>query len=239
MAANPQQRDLGVLGEPRVNVLETQYGSRSGLPGKTMRACSAGMVFAARTVDVMASEGIPAVPIPKSLLRQITAQEAHRTRAARLKIFLGYAPRVGKSLRMFDEGHGGKSGGQDVVIGAIQPRGAGRSIAGLIKEFEIVPPLRIADADTIDVEAILRRAPHVTAWWTNWPGTTRRKSRYAHRWQEVEEIRNHGVNVVGAINLQHICDKQQDAKIERRLPAADPAQNSVHRRKLLLISRPM
>ena len=38
-------------------------------------------------------------------------------------------------------------------------------------------------------------------------------SRYAHRWQEVEAIRAHGVNVVGAINLQHICE-QQDA-VER------------------------
>jgi two-component system sensor histidine kinase KdpD len=144
-------------------------------------------------------------PDPEELLRQITAQEAHEARG-RLKIFLGYAPRVGKSLRMFDEGRRRKKRGQDVVIGAVQSRGLS-DIAELIREFEIIPPLRIGDADTIDVEAILRRAPHVCLVdelaRDNPPG-----SRYPHRWQEVEEIRAHSVNVVGAINLQHIHELQ-------------------------------
>src|ERR1700733_2060696 len=95
-------------------------------------------------------------PDPEELLRQIQAQEAHNARG-RLKIFLGYAPRVGKSLRMFDEGRRRKKRGQDVVIGAIQLKGSD-DIAGLIKEFEIISPLRIGDKDTIDVDAILRRA---------------------------------------------------------------------------------
>ena len=149
-------------------------------------------------------------PNPDELLRQITAQQAHEARG-RLKIFLGYAPRVGKSLRMFDEGRRRKKRGQDVVIGAIQLKGSD-DIAGLIKEFEIIPPLRIGDKDTIDVDAILRRAPQVCLVdelaRDNPPG-----SPCAHRWQEVETIRAHGVNVVGAVNLQHICE-QQDA-VER------------------------
>ena len=149
-------------------------------------------------------------PNPDELLRQITAQEAHEARG-RLKIFLGYAPRVGKSLRMFDEGRRRKKRGQDVVIGAIQLKGSD-DIAGLIKEFEIIPPLRIGDKDTIDVDAILRRAPQVCLVdelaRDNPPG-----SPCTHRWQEVETIRAHGVNVVGAVNLQHICE-QQDA-VER------------------------
>jgi two-component system sensor histidine kinase KdpD len=144
-------------------------------------------------------------PDPEELLRQITAQEANETRG-RLKIFLGYAPRVGKSLRMFDEGRRRKKRGQDVVIGAIQSRGLSE-IAPLIKEFEIIPPLRIGDADTIDVDAILGRAPQVCLVdelaRDNPPG-----SHCPHRWQEVEAIRAHGVNVVGAINLQHICEQQ-------------------------------
>jgi two-component system, OmpR family, sensor histidine kinase KdpD len=144
-------------------------------------------------------------PDPEELLRQITAQEVHEARG-RLKIFLGYAPRVGKSLRMFDEGRRRKKRGQDVVIGAVQSRGLS-DIAELIREFEVIPPLRIGDADTIDVEAILRRAPHVCLVdelaRDNPPG-----SRYPHRWQEVEEIRAHSVNVVGAINLQHIHELQ-------------------------------
>jgi two-component system, OmpR family, sensor histidine kinase KdpD len=160
-------------------------------------------------------------PDPEELLRQITAQEAHEARG-RLKIFLGYAPRVGKSLRMFDEGRRRKRRGQDVVIGAIQSKGSD-DIAALIKEFEIIPSLRIADRDTIDVEAILRRAPQVCLVdelaRDNPPG-----SRYAHRWQEVEEIRSHGVNVVAAINLQHICEQQDAVQriTNRRSPNSVP-----------------
>ncbi len=149
-------------------------------------------------------------PDPEELLRQIQAQEAHEHRG-RLKIFLGYAPRVGKSLRMFDEGRRRRKRGQDVVVGLIQAKGSG-DIAELIREFEVMPSLRIGDEETLNVEAILKRAPQVCLVdelaKDNPPG-----SRNAHRWQDVEEIRSHGVNVVGAINLQHIRE-QQDA-VER------------------------
>src|ERR1700722_16054645 len=120
-------------------------------------------------------------PDPEELLRQITAQEAHEARG-RLKIFLGYAPRVGKSLRMFDEGRRRKKRGQDVVIGAIQMKGM-NAIANLIEEFEIIPPLLNGDVETIDVDAVLRRAPLVCLVdelaKDNPPG-----SRFEHRWQE-------------------------------------------------------
>jgi two-component system sensor histidine kinase KdpD len=158
-------------------------------------------------------------PDPEELLRQIQAQEDHEHQG-RLKVFLGYAPRVGKSLRMFDEGRRRKKRGQDVVVGMIQLKGSD-DVAEMVKEFEVIPPRRgnlatgdpdTGNMDTIDVEAILRRAPQVCLVdemaKDNPPG-----SRHARRWEDIEEIRAHGVNVVGAINLQHICE-QQDA-VER------------------------
>src|SRR3954469_13693654 len=101
----------------------------------------------------------PCRPDPEALLRRIQEQEEHNA-LGRLKIFLGYAPRVGKSLRMFDEGCRRIKRGQDVVIGAIQTKGS-QELEQLIREFEVVPPLCIEGAETIDVEAILRRRPHV------------------------------------------------------------------------------
>src|SRR5712672_1913262 len=131
-------------------------------------------------------------PDPDELLRQITAQEEHDA-LGRLKVFLGYAPRVGKSLRMFDEGRRRIKRGQDVVIAAIQSKGSD-GLEQLIREFEVIPALRIGDGDTIDVEAILKRHPHVCLVdelaKDNPPG-----SRHLHRWLDVEEIRAHGVNV--------------------------------------------
>ena len=149
-------------------------------------------------------------PNPEELLRQIEAQEADEARG-RLKIFLGYAPRVGKSLRMFDEGLRRLKRGQDVVIGAIQTKGS-KDLESHLPEFEVIAPSRVDGAEAVDVDAILKRHPQVCLIdelaKDNPPGC-----RFNHRWQDVEEIRAHGINVVGAINLQHVCE-QQDA-VER------------------------
>jgi two-component system sensor histidine kinase KdpD len=146
-------------------------------------------------------------PDPDELLRQIQAQEAHESRG-RLKVFLGYAPRVGKSERMFDEGRRRLKRGQDVVIGAIQAKGSDE-LHRMIREFEVIPPLRIGGFETVNLDAILERRPQVCLIdelaLDNPPG-----ARFTHRWRDVEELRAHGINVVGAINLQHVCE-QQDA----------------------------
>jgi len=139
-------------------------------------------------------------PDPEELLRRIQTQEATEARG-RLKIFLGYAPRVGKSLRMFDEGRRRKTRGQDVVVGAIQEKSVG-DVEHLIGEFEILSTL----------EGILARHPEVCLIdelaKDNPPG-----SRNPHRYRDVEDLCAAGINVVAAINLQHICE-QQDA-VER------------------------
>src|ERR1700761_783319 len=94
-------------------------------------------------------------PDPEELLRQIQAQEAHDARG-RLKIFLGYAPRVGKSLRMFDEGKRRKKRGEDVVVGVLQGRGS-EELQALISQFEVIP----TRDGVVDVEAVLTRCPQV------------------------------------------------------------------------------
>jgi two-component system sensor histidine kinase KdpD len=61
---------------------------------------------------------------PERLLRQAQAEENKRW-GARLKIFLGYAPGVGKSHRMLNEARRRHERGEDVVIAAVQPAGTG------------------------------------------------------------------------------------------------------------------
>src|SRR6202012_5647429 len=69
--------------------------------------------------------GVPSIeprrPDPEQLLRQGEAEERDEDQGRR-KIFLGYSSGVGKSFRMFDEGRRRKERGQDVVVGAIQPK---------------------------------------------------------------------------------------------------------------------
>jgi two-component system, OmpR family, sensor histidine kinase KdpD len=124
----------------------------------------------------------------------------------RLKVFLGYAPGVGKSFRMFDEARRRKQRGQDVVIGALQPR-VPPEIALILSSLEIVPTVDLEGVPVIDVPAILRRHPQVCvvdglAYDSPW-------GRNAHRWQDVEELLVNGINVVGSVNLQHIDDQRE------------------------------
>ena len=76
-------------------------------------------------------------PNPDELLRRVQAEE-RREQRGRLKIFLGYAPRVGKSLRMFDEGRRRKERGQDVVIAAAQNEVPG-AVREIVSHLEIIP----------------------------------------------------------------------------------------------------
>src|SRR5580700_3467263 len=90
-------------------------------------------------------------PDPGELLRRVEAGERRDARG-RLKVFLGYAPRVGKSLRMFDEGRRRKARGQDVVVVALQqPAGPLQAVVDLL---ETIPQ---ADQGSIDLIAVFRR----------------------------------------------------------------------------------
>ena len=69
----------------------------------------------------MAPELTSPRPDPEQLLRQLEAEEQYERRG-RLKVFLGYASGVGKSLRMLDEARRRRERGEDVVVGATQPK---------------------------------------------------------------------------------------------------------------------
>jgi len=150
-------------------------------------------------------------PNPEELLRKVQADERRESRG-RLKVFLGYASRVGKSLRMFDEGRRRKERGEDVVVGALQS-GVTPDIQEVLRHLEIIPtiPTKHAgrDYDVMDMAALFRRHPMVCLIdglaYDNPPG-----SRNPQRWQDVSELLDRGISVITAVNLQHICE-QQDA----------------------------
>jgi len=125
----------------------------------------------------------------------------------RLKVFLGYASGVGKSFRMFDEGRRRRDRGQDVVVGALQPK-VPAEIQPLLSSLEIIPTLNIKGVPVIDVPAILQRQPQVCLIdglaYDNPPG-----SRNAHRWQDVEELLSARITIVASVNLQYIEDQRE------------------------------
>nr|WP_051943096.1 ATP-binding protein [Streptacidiphilus rugosus] len=124
----------------------------------------------------------------------------------RLKVFLGSAPGVGKTYRMLDEAHRRLSRGQDVVIGYVECHRRPRTEA-LLADIEAVPRLerdyRGVGFTEMDVDAVIARRPEVALVdelaHTNVPG-----GRHAKRWQDVEELLAAGIDVLAAVNVQHL-----------------------------------
>jgi two-component system, OmpR family, sensor histidine kinase KdpD len=122
------------------------------------------------------------------------------------KLFLGYAPGVGKTFSMLSEALRRKSRGEDVVIGVIETHGR-KGIADLAQQLEAVPRKKIEYKGTIfeemDVDAILARHPAVVLVdelaHTNIPGSKHRK-----RYEDVRELLAVGIDVISTLNIQHI-----------------------------------
>jgi two-component system, OmpR family, sensor histidine kinase KdpD len=122
------------------------------------------------------------------------------------KLFLGYAPGVGKTYSMLSEAMRRKSRGEDVVIGVVETHGR-KSIAELAAQLEKIPRKKIEYKGTIfeemDVDAILARKPEVVLVdelaHTNIPGSKHRK-----RYEDVQELLAAKIDVVSTLNIQHI-----------------------------------
>jgi two-component system sensor histidine kinase KdpD len=153
------------------------------------------MVSLNKTVDADAR------PSAESLLAK--EQEAGR---ARLRVYLGAAPGVGKTYQMLEEAHLLKRQGADIVIGFIEPHGRAET-AALIRDLERVPlhrtEYRGVTLEEMDVEAVIRRKPAIAIVdelaHTNVPGSKNRK-----RYDDVLEILEAGISVITAFNVQHI-----------------------------------
>src|SRR5581483_3594987 len=96
---------------------------------------------------------------PEALLRQVEAAEraAHR---GQLKIFLGYAPGVGKSFKLFDEGRRRRERGEDVVVAAMQPD-SDPAVADAMRALPIIATTAERGVPVIDVDAVIARHPQV------------------------------------------------------------------------------
>jgi two-component system sensor histidine kinase KdpD len=122
------------------------------------------------------------------------------------KLFLGYAPGVGKTFSMLSEAIRRHSRGEEVVIGVVESHGR-KSIEELASQLEMVPRRKIEYKGTVfeemDVDAIIARRPEVVLVdelaHTNIPGSKHRK-----RYEDVQEILAAKIDVISTLNIQHI-----------------------------------
>ena len=143
---------------------------------------------------------------PEELLQQVQAEEDYERRG-RLKVFLGYASGVGKSYRMLDEGRRRRERGQDVVVGAIQPK-TSPEIEGVLSKLEVIPLREVNGIYVMDTPAILKRRPSVCLVdglaYDNPPGWA-----HASRWEDVNELLDAGISVITSVNIQYIDDLRE------------------------------
>ena len=123
----------------------------------------------------------------------------------KLRVYLGAAPGVGKTVDMLSEARRRKERGTDVVIGVCETHGRTYT-AALMEGLEQVPLREVSHRGTVlrelDLDALLARRPEVALVdelaHTNAPG-----SRHTKRWEDVHELLDAGINVISTVNIQH------------------------------------
>ena len=129
-----------------------------------------------------------------------------RNQQAVFKLFVGYAPGVGKTYNMLSEAIRRHSRGEDVVIGVIETHGR-KPIAELARQLETVPRLtreyKGALYEEMDVDAILARKPRVVLI-DELAHTNADGSKHPKRYQDVIDVLEANIDVLSTLNIQHI-----------------------------------
>jgi len=129
-----------------------------------------------------------------------------RRERGKLKLYIGSAAGVGKTFRMLNEAHDLRRRGIDVVVGFIETHGRADT-AAQVRDIEVISRQQIqyrgVTLEEMDVDAIVARGPQVAVVdelaHTNVPGARHRK-----RWEDVIELLDSGINVISAVNVQHL-----------------------------------
>jgi two-component system sensor histidine kinase KdpD len=148
---------------------------------------------------------MPARPDPDALLRKVQEEEALETRA-KLKVFFGAAPGVGKTYAMLSDARERKAEGIDVIIGVVETHGRSET-AALIEGLEVLPKKELAYSGQFlpefDLDGALKRKPNLILM-DELAHTNVMGSRHAKRWQDVLELLDAGIDVHTTMNVQHL-----------------------------------
>ena len=140
-------------------------------------------------------------PSPESLLAKLNEGEQ-----AKLRVYIGAAPGVGKTYQMLADAHLLKKQGADIVVAAVEPHGR-EDTKAMIGDLERVPMRQVeyrgVTLEEMDLEAVIARHPSIAIVdelaHTNIPGSKNRK-----RYEDVLDLLGAGISVITAVNIQHL-----------------------------------
>ena len=149
-----------------------------------------------------------------------------KSRRGKFKIYIGMSAGVGKSYRMLQEAHSLLRNGIDIKIGYIETHNR-KETHELLEGLPLIPRRKLfykgKELDELDVAAVINLRPEVVIVdelaHTNIEGSKNEK-----RWQDVMEILEAGINVISAVNIQHIESLNQEVKgitgieVKERIP---------------------
>jgi len=150
----------------------------------------------------------------------------------RLKVLLGAAPGVGKTYRMLDEARRRQTRGADVVVAYVECH-ARRHTEDLLEGLEVLPrsrrDYRGSQFTEMDTDAVIARRPEVALVdelaHTNVPG-----GRNSKRWQDVQELLDAGIDVLTAVNVQHLESLNDVVQTITGVPQRETVPDEVVRR---------
>jgi len=154
-----------------------------------------------------------------------------RSRRGKFKIYIGMSAGVGKTFRMLQEAQTLLRNGVDVKIGYIETHGR-KETHDLLEGLPVIPRRNLfykgKELDEMDVQAILNLHPEVVIIdelaHSNIEGSKNEK-----RWQDVIEILDAGINVISAVNIQHIESLHEEVKEITGVDVAERIPDSVLR----------
>src|ERR1700759_3626818 len=137
-----------------------------------------------------------------------------QSRRGKFKIYIGMSAGVGKTFRMLQEAHTLLRNGVDVKIGYIETHGR-KETHILLEGLPVIPRRKLfykgKELEEMDMQAILNLHPEVVIIdelaHTNIEGSKNEK-----RWQDVMDILDAGINVISAVNIQHIESLNEEVK---------------------------
>ena len=155
-----------------------------------------------------------------------------KSRRGKFKVYIGMSAGVGKSFRMLQEAHSLLKNGIDIKIGYIETHNR-KETQDLLEGLPLIPRRKLfykgKELEEMDVQAIINLRPEVVIVdelaHTNIEGSKNEK-----RWQDVLEILEAGINVISAVNIQHIESLNEEVKsitnveVKERIPDSVLAQ---------------
>ncbi len=155
-----------------------------------------------------------------------------RSRRGKFKIYIGMSAGVGKTYRMLQEAHALSKTGIDIRIGYIETHNR-KETHELLAGLPVIPRRKLfykgKELEELDVQAIMNLRPEIVII-DELAHTNIEGSRNEKRWQDVMDILDAGINVISAVNIQHIESLNEEVKnitgieVKERIPDSVLAQ---------------